>query len=182
MKKFTLLATVLTAAALGLGLAVAPSVAGQGTAVIKVSEKAPDFSLPASDGTTYKLSEHIGKHNIVLFFYPKDDSPVCSTEACSFRDSHQIFKDAGADVVGISSDSIDSHKAFVDKLHLPYVLLSDDKNATRKLYGVGKTAGLIPGRVTFLIDKKGVVRNVFDSQLSAQKHVDETLKILKTLD
>jgi len=149
--------------------------------MIEIAEKAPDFTLPATIGGDFKLSDYLGKSNVVLFFYPKNNTAICTAEACSFRDNYEVFKTSGAEVVGISSDSAASHQSFASKLHLPYKLLSDVGGKVRKLYGVPATAKIIPGRVTFLIDKQGVVRHAFNSQMDAQKHVEETLKILKTL-
>src|SRR5690606_34936307 len=100
---------------------------------------------------------------VVLYFYPKDDTPGCTVEACSFRDAYAVFSDAGAEVVGISSDSVGAHKAFADKHRLPFRLLADHGGHVRASYGVKKTLGLIDGRVTFIIDRGGVVRHVFSS-------------------
>jgi peroxiredoxin Q/BCP len=148
---------------------------------VKVGELAPDFSLPASDGRTIALSDYKGKSEVVLFFYPKDDSPACTAEACSFRDSHETFLEAGAVVIGVSSDSDGSHQAFAGKHRLPFPLLSDPKGALRTLYGVPKTLGLIPGRVTYLIDRQGIVRQIFSAQLRPLSHIKEALKALEEI-
>jgi peroxiredoxin Q/BCP len=148
---------------------------------IRVGEAAPDFTLPKQDGSPLKLSELLQKGAVVLYFYPKDDTPGCTLEACSFRDAYEDFKDAGAEVVGISSDSADAHKAFTDKHRLPFTLVSDEGGRVRKLYGVKSTLGLIPGRVTYVIDSKGIIRHVFDSQLNPAKHVREALEVLARL-
>jgi peroxiredoxin Q/BCP len=143
-----------------------------------VGDAAPDFTLPSQSGAQVSLHELLGKGPVVLYFYPKDDTPGCTAEACSFRDAYEDFKDAGAEVVGVSSDSTDAHKAFASKHALPFTLVSDGDGKVRKAYGVKKTLGLFPGRVTYVIDAKGVVRHVFDSQLNTSKHVREALETL----
>jgi len=146
-----------------------------------VGDLAPSFSLPSSSGRDVSLSDFRGKSEVVLFFYPKDNSPVCTAEACSFRDQYQDFQDAGAEVIGISSDSQASHQEFKEKNHLPFLLLSDPGGDVRARYGVKKTLGLIPGRTTFLIDRQGVIQARFSSQLNASKHVTQMLEVLRTL-
>ncbi len=148
---------------------------------VKVGDVAPDFKLAASDGRTISLGDYKGKSEVVLFFYPKDDSPACTAEACSFRDSYQDFVDAGAVVLGVSSDPIGEHQAFAGKHRLPFPLLTDAKGALRTLYGVPKTLGLIPGRVTYLIDREGVVRHIFSAQLRPLSHIKEALKAIEEL-
>lgn len=147
---------------------------------IKVGDRAPDFKLPDASGRTVSLSDFRGK-NVVLFFYPKDFTPGCTKEACSFRDHYEVFKEAGAEVIGISSDSPASHKRFAASFNLPFVLLSDRNDQVRKAFGVPSTLGIIPGRVTYVLDKEGVVRHIFSSQFQAAKHVREALKIIKEL-
>ena len=143
---------------------------------------APDFSLPAQTGENVTLSQFRGKKNVVLYFYPKDETPGCTREACTFRDSYELFTDLGAEVVGVSADTVASHKAFAEHHSLPFTLLSDVDNMVRKLYGATSALGFIPGRVTFIIDKKGVVRHVFSSQLQPEKHIEEAREMLKKLD
>ena len=147
--------------------------------MIKVGEQAPDFKLPSNKGGEVSLSDFKGKKHVVLYFYPKDETAGCTAEACSFRDNYEDFKDAGAEVIGVSNDSANSHEKFAAHHRLPFVLLSDRGGKVRDQYGVKSTLGLFPGRVTFLIDKNGVVRNVFSSQINVFKHVNETLDILK---
>ena len=154
---------------------------GTGEPDVKVGDAAPEFDLASADGKRVRLSDYRGKRSVVLYFYPKDDTPGCTKEACSFRDSYESFKDAGAEVIGVSSDSEESHKKFSDKFKLPFTLVADAGGAVRKRYGVPATLGLLPGRVTFVIDRNGVVRHVFNSQLQATKHVDEALAVLKRL-
>jgi len=148
---------------------------------VKVGDMAPDFALPDQTGSMKSLRDFIGKKIIVLYFYPKDFSRGCTAEACAFRDSYDVFVDAGAQVIGISSQSVDSHNRFAILNELPFILLSDEGGKVRELYGVPSSLGLLPGRVTYIIDKKGVVRHVFSSQLNATKHVEEALRIVKEI-
>jgi len=148
----------------------------------KVGDKAPDFTLPSQIGDNVTLSEYFGKKNVVLYFYPKDESIGCTREACQFRDSYDVFTSLGAEVLGVSSQSIESHKSFATHHGLPFILLSDEKNEVRTLYDIPTTMGIIPGRVTFIIDKKGVVRHIFSSQLQYEKHVTEAMEVLRKLD
>lgn len=148
---------------------------------VKVGDMAPDFTLTSQTGESVSLKDFQGKKSVVLYFYPKDDTPGCTAEACGFRDSYQVFKDAGAEVIGISSDSTQSHQQFVKKYDLPFILLSDTGNKVRQLYGVPAALWILPGRVTYIIDKDGVVRHLFDSMLEFQRHVEEALTTLKTI-
>jgi thioredoxin-dependent peroxiredoxin len=148
---------------------------------IKAGDKALDFTLPKQDGTPVHLQDLFRRGPVVLYFYPKDETSGCTAEACSFRDAYQSFKEAGAEVVGVSSDSADAHQAFASKHQLPFTLLSDVGGKVRKLYGVPSTLGVIPGRVTYVIDTEGVVRHLFNSQLQATRHVTEALGILKKM-
>jgi peroxiredoxin Q/BCP len=149
--------------------------------VVRVGDQAPEFSLPSAAGAVVSLSDFRGKAEVVLFFYPKDNSPACTAEACSFRDSYEAFHDAGAEVIGISADSPGSHARFKERFRLPFVLLSDPDGAVRARYGVPRTLGVLPGRTTYLIDRQGVVRHVFSSQFQPLKHVPEALGVLKQL-
>jgi peroxiredoxin Q/BCP len=146
---------------------------------VKEGMKAPDFTLPSQDGSSVSLHDFVGKSPVVLYFYPKDETPICTKEACAFQASLPEFKDLDAVVIGVSADSVDSHKEFAQKHNLSFALLSDKDNQVRKLYGVHSTMGLMPGRVTYVIDKDGVVKTVFSSQLEAEKHVKEALAGLK---
>lgn len=148
---------------------------------VKVGDMAPDFTLTSQTGESVSLKDFQGKKSVVLYFYPKDDTPGCTAEACAFRDSYQVFKEAGAEVIGISSDTTQSHQQFVNKYDLPFILLSDTGNKVRQLYGVPATLWILPGRVTYVIDKDGVVRHLFDSMLEFQRHVEEALTTLKTI-
>lgn len=148
---------------------------------IEVGERAPDFRLPALRGGELALSDFAGKKNVVLFFYPRDASPGCTVEACTFRDAYEDFVDAGAEVIGISSDSVDAHESFAQRHRLPMQLVSDAGGKVRAAYGVKSTLGLIAGRETFIIDKAGVVRHVFRSQIRVKEHVAESLAVLRRL-
>ena len=148
---------------------------------VEVGNKAPDFTLLSQTGESVTLSQLFGKKNIVLYFYPKDESKGCTRQACEFRDKYEVYTDMGAEVIGVSSDDVKSHKTFADKYLLPFILLSDTKNKIRKLYGVTSTFGFIPGRVTFIIDKKGIVRHIFSSQFQPKKHINDSLEALKKL-
>jgi len=151
---------------------------GTGTG-LSVGTKAPDFTLNDQHGKPVSLADFRGQKSVVVYFYPKDDTPGCTAEACSFRDQFTEFSDAGAEVIGISSDSEASHKKFAEKHKLPFTLLSDRGGKVRTAFGVPATFGLLPGRVTFVIDKEGVVRHAFNSQINATKHVAESLAVLK---
>ena len=148
---------------------------------VGVGDPAPDFELPSMTGEPVRLSDFRDKAEVVLYFYPKDNSPVCTAEACSFRDAYETFREAGAEVIGVSADSVESHRRFAAHNRLPFHLLSDPEGALRARYGVPKTLGVLPGRVTYLIDKQGVVRLIFSSQLQAAKHVEEALRVLRQL-
>ncbi|KOR33930.1 MULTISPECIES: peroxiredoxin [Planktothricoides] len=148
---------------------------------IKVGDKAPDFTLNSATGEKVSLKDFYGKKSVVLYFYPKDDTPGCTAESCAFRDSYEVFKEAGAEVIGVSGDSQQSHQQFARKYNLPFILLSDSDNKLRQLYGVPATLFILPGRVTYVIDKQGVVRHIFDSMMNFQGHVEEALKTLKVI-
>jgi peroxiredoxin Q/BCP len=135
---------------------------------------APDFTLPDQNGESVTLSGLRGSW-VVLYFYPADDTPGCTAESCSFRDSHEDFVDAGARVIGISGQGVDSHKKFAEKHNLPFTLVADEGDVVRSQYGVPKTLGLLAGRVTYVIDPEGVVRKVFASQFRPTKHIGEAL-------
>ena len=148
---------------------------------LSVNDKFPMVSLANQDGERVNLADYTGKP-LVVYFYPKDDTPGCTAEACTFRDQFADFTDAGATVFGISGDSPKSHKRFQEKHRLPFELLSDKGNTFRKQLGIkGTLFGLIPGRVTYIIDKEGTVKHVFSSQFDAKRHVSEAIDILKQL-
>ena len=148
---------------------------------IQVGDAIPDVVLQSQTGETVNLKSFNGNKCIVLYFYPKDDTPGCTKESCSFRDSYTAFQDAGAEVIGISGDDVASHKTFATKYNLPFTLLSDTGNAIRKSFGVPSTFGILPGRVTYVIDKSGIVKHITNSQLNFQGHIDESLKVVQGL-
>jgi thioredoxin-dependent peroxiredoxin len=147
---------------------------------VKAGSVAPDFTLPSQAGEMVSLKDFFGRKPVVLFFYPKDDSPGCTREVCAFRDNFEEFGKLDAEVIGISSDSVESHRSFAVKHDLSFTLLSDQASNIRRLYAVPNTFGLFPGRVTYVIDKEGVVRHVFASQLSVERHVQEALVALRS--
>jgi len=149
---------------------------------VKVGDLAPNFALFSEKDEAVELQDYIGKKPIVLFFYPKNNTMLCTKEVCHFRDNFGEFKNIyESELIGISSDSIDSHKEFAEANNLPFTLLSDPDNDVRREYGVPKTLRIVPGRVTYVIDKKGIVRHIFSSQLNYKGHVKEALSALKSL-
>jgi peroxiredoxin Q/BCP len=147
---------------------------------LKIGDKIPSFTSIDSKGNSFDIKEYIGKP-LVIYFYPKDDTPGCTIQACTFRDKYEDFKALGAEVIGISSDSLKSHQKFASRYKLPFILLSDFDKKIRIQFGVPNDfLGLIPGRATYVIDKKGVVQLIFDST-SAKIHIEKALEILKTM-
>jgi thioredoxin-dependent peroxiredoxin len=148
----------------------------------EVGSAVPQFTLPDQNGNLFSVNSVVGKKNLVIYFYPKDDSPGCTKEACSFRDSFEVFNEADAMIIGISGQSVESHKKFAEKYRLSFTLLSDEGDKVRKLFGVPVNfLGMLPGRVTYIVNKSGKVIYIFDSQVQATKHVDEALRILQGL-
>jgi peroxiredoxin Q/BCP len=147
-----------------------------------VGDPAPNFALPNAAGEVVRLSDFLGKKDVVLYFYPKDYTPGCTAEACSFRDNYEVITEMGAEVLGISSDSQESHQGFAAQHRLPFPLLSDEDGAVRKRYAVPATLGLLPGRVTYVIDKQGIIRHVFVSQINIDRHIAEALAGLRQLN
>jgi len=146
---------------------------------IKIGSTIPSFTLPDQNGNLFDINAVLGKKNLVIYFYPKDDSPGCTAQACSFQDQFEVFAQADAVIIGISGQSVKSHKEFAEKHRLSFTLLSDDGNKIRKQFGVPTNLfGLLPGRVTYIADKTGKVIYVFNSQTNATKHVDEALRVL----
>ncbi len=148
---------------------------------IQAGDKAPDFTLPSQSGDQVRLYDRLGQRVVVLYFYPKDDTRGCTAEACAFRDSYEVFAGAGADVIGVSSDSVDKHAAFAGKHQLPFTLLSDKGGKVRKLYGVPAVLGLVPGRVTYVIDRQGMVRHTFSSMTNIGQHISDALQVVREL-
>jgi len=144
-----------------------------------IGDKVPEFTLLDQNGKEFNVKEHLEKQAMVIYFYPKDDTPGCTKEACSFRDSYEEFTDRNVKVIGISADSVESHFNFAKKYNLPFTLLADTNNEVRNLFGVkSNLMGLIPGRVTYVVNKQGVIIYVFESQMKATRHISEALKAL----
>ncbi len=149
---------------------------------IEIGSSVPSFSLKDQNGLMFNIDSVKGRKNLVIYFYPKDDSPGCTKEACSFRDQFDVFTQADAVIIGISGQSVQSHLEFAQKYRLNYTLLSDESNKVRKLFGVPTNLfGLLPGRVTYIVNKEGKVAFIFNSQINAEKHIDEALRILEKL-
>ncbi len=150
--------------------------------MIAIGDPCPIFQLPNQDGELVDIQTIIGEQNIVIYFYPKDDTRGCTIEACSFRDANQEFLDLGATVIGISADNVDSHKRFSTKYQLNFSLLADQKKEVRNLFGVPASLfGILPGRVSYVINKKGVVCGIYNSMLDPNGHIDKALALLRTL-
>ena len=147
-------------------------------ATLSVGEAAPNFSAQTYEGKSVSLSDYIGKRGLVLFFYPKDGTSVCTAEACAFRDSYEKFAAAGFDVIGVSADSDQSHQKFATEHKLSFPLISDSDGKLRKQFGVQATFGIIPGRVTFVIDKTGIIRLVYSALLASDDHVTQALNVV----
>jgi peroxiredoxin Q/BCP len=145
---------------------------------LKPGDPAPDFELMDQNGQKVRLSDFRGRSAVVLYFYPKDDTGGCTKEACAFRDQFSAFRGLTGVVLGVSSDSEASHRAFGEKYSLPFPLLSDAGGKIRKRYGVRSTLGIIPGRETFVIDRQGIIRDMFASQFRPEEHVKRALAAL----
>ncbi len=147
---------------------------------LKIGDNVPSFTLKDQHGKEFRTEESFAGKWKVIFFYPKDFTPGCIKEVCSFRDQYEDFTDLGAEVIGISGDGESSHDKFAKKYKLPFTLLSDTTKKVRSLFGVkGSLLGLLPGRVTFVVDKNGIVQLIFENQFGAEKHITESLAILK---
>lgn len=149
---------------------------------IEQGDKIPEFELPDQTGETFR-SESLKGKKCVIFFYPKDETPGCTKEACGFRDAYEDFQKADAEVIGISSDGIKTHQSFISNHNLPFTLLSDEDKSVRKMFGVPSNLfGLIPGRVTYVVNSKGIVEYIFNSQLNTQGHIDKALEVIKKIN
>ena len=145
---------------------------------LQVGDKIPNFSAKDNNGNVFDGASIVGKKPVVFYFYPKDNTPGCTAQACSFRDQYEDFKDLGAEVIGISSDSIASHEKFIQRYKLPFILISDSDKKIRNLFGVKTDLfGLLPGRVTYVADKNGIIQLVFDSMM-ASSHIAKSLEII----
>ena len=148
---------------------------------LQVGDRIPKFSAKDDKGNDFDSETLIGHKPLVIYFYPKDNTPGCTAQACSFRDQYEDFKDLGAEVIGISSDSIASHDQFSAKYQLPFILLSDEDKKIRTLFGVKPDLfGLLPGRVTYVVDKNGVIQMLFDSMVATQ-HIPRALEAIKKM-
>ncbi|PXY42043.1 peroxiredoxin [Flavobacterium cheongpyeongense] len=148
---------------------------------LKIGDIVPNFTAKDSHGEVFDSQSVLGRKPLVIYFYPKDNTPGCTVEACSFRDQYEDFKDLGAEVIGVSADSVKSHQKFANKHKLPFILLSDEDKRLRHLFGVKNNLfGLLPGRVTFIIDRNGLVIYIFDS-MNAARHIPKALDIIKEL-
>jgi peroxiredoxin Q/BCP len=145
---------------------------------LKVGDLIPHFKTKDTNGNDFDSQNYVSKQPFVIYFYPKDNTPGCTTQACSFRDNYQEFKDLGAEVIGISADSIQSHIQFKSKFNLPFILLSDSDKKLRKLFGVQNDFFILPGRETFVCDKNGIIIMIFNS-MSAKDHIVKALDVLK---
>ena len=147
---------------------------------LAVGDQLPSFSLKDQSGNTFNVDQFLGKTAMVIYFYPKDDTPGCTKEACSFRDSYEEFTDKNIKVIGISADDVESHRNFAEKYKLPFTLLADTDNKVRNLFGVkANMFGLIPGRVTYVVDKKGEIIFMYESQFKASSHIEESIKAIE---
>ncbi|HEU4791416.1 MAG TPA: peroxiredoxin [Flavobacterium sp.] len=148
---------------------------------LKVGDKIPNFRAKDTNGNDFDSQEIIGQKPLVIYFYPKDNTPGCTVQACSFRDQYEDFKDLGAEVIGISSDSVVSHQKFTQQYQLPFILLSDTDKKIRKLFGVPSGLfGILPGRVTYVADKTGTIIMIFDSMM-AKRHIPKALEAIRRL-
>ncbi len=145
---------------------------------LEVGDKAPNFSTTTYDGRRIGLTDYLGKRSLVVFFYPKDGTPVCTQEACAFRDSYEKFVEAGTEVIGVSGDREETHRSFARDYKLSFPLISDSDGSMRRAFGVPKTLGIFPGRVTYVIDKDGIIRHVFSAQFASDEHVREALSAI----
>ena len=147
---------------------------------IELGDVIPHFTAIDTNEEKFDTLEYIGKKPLVIYFYPKDNTLGCTAQACGFRDQYQDFTDLGAEVIGISTDTVDSHDTFVKRYKLPFVLLSDTDKKLRKLFGVPSgLMGMLPGRVTYVIDKEGKVVLIFDNGINATKHISVALEAIK---
>jgi peroxiredoxin Q/BCP len=147
---------------------------------LSVGDRAPLVVLRDADGVE-RRSDQLAGQALVLFFYPKDDTPGCTMEACAFRDSYADLQALGAEVWGVSGDDASSHQRFAGKHKLPYPLLVDSGNQLRRAFGVPAVLGLLPGRVTYVIDGQGVIRHVFNNLLDGPAHRREAIEALQAL-
>ncbi len=147
-----------------------------------IGDPAPPFTAMAHTGQQVSLADYLGKQVVVLYFYPRDGTPLCTVQACRFRDVYADFVAAGAVVIGVSINSLDSHRKFAAERRLPFLLISDEDGDLQRAFGVPRLLGFLPGRTTYVIDKQGVIRLVFTSHVSADRHVEEALRVVRELN
>lgn len=147
---------------------------------LKIGDVAPDFSLTDERGFPVRLKDFFGRKTVVLYFYPKDFTPGCTKEACSFRDEYKAFEEKGAVVIGISLDSVESHAKFSKKYELPFALLSDNQKEVAKQYRVLGMGGVLTKRMTFIINKEGKIAAVFP-KVNVKQHIQEVLKAISNV-
>lgn len=149
---------------------------------LQEGDRIPDFSLLNQDAELVAIKDRLGKGPLVIYFYPKDETRICTAEACSFRDSYEEFQDAGADVIGISFDSPEKHKRFAEKYRLPFTLLSDSKKEVLKAFGAPSLFfGFLAGRITYVVDAEGIIRHIYHANRQASQHVDEAINSIRSL-
>ena len=148
---------------------------------MQIGDPIPELTVTIQTGEQRSLNDLMGEQATVLYFYPKDETPICTKEACSFRDAYEDFVEAGAIVVGVSSDGVASHQAFADRHRLPFTLVADVGGALRRAFAVPRALGFLDGRVTYVIDKHGIVRHVFNARFAADRHVTEALSVVRAL-
>jgi thioredoxin-dependent peroxiredoxin len=147
---------------------------------LQEGDKAPVFKLQDQEGNEIDMADHIGKKVLVIYFYPKDFTTGCTMEARAFREMHEAFQKEGAEVFGISGDSVETHKKFAIEHELPFTLLSDPGNKVRDIYGAYGLAHTT-GRVTYVVDKNGLINMVFSSNVQPKQHVEESIKAVREL-
>jgi len=150
--------------------------------MLKIGDKAPHFKGKSQEGKEINLQDYLGKKNVVLFFYPKDDSPVCTLEACAFRDQYEKFRSLDTEIIGVNDASIESHSKFAIKHNLNFPIINDQENQIRKLFKVPKVLFFLAGRVTYVIDKKGVIQSAVNNMFNGEIHIEEALKVLQEVE
>jgi peroxiredoxin Q/BCP len=145
---------------------------------LSVGNAAPDVSLSLHDGRTVRLADYRGERAVVVFFYPRDNTPVCTKEACAFRDAYERFVEAGCEVIGVSCNSAASHERFAERHRLPYPLATDADGSLQRAFGMKPVLGFLPGRTTFVIDRDGIVRMIFSAMFASNEHVEKALAAL----
>lgn len=148
---------------------------------LRPGDPMPAFELPDADGKLVRSADLVGRGPLVVYFYPKDETMVCTAEACAFRDQHADFLANEAKVIGISVDSVDSHRSFAAHHQLPFTLLADPDARVHRLFGIGNFLGLVRGRETFVVDRAGIVQAHCDSHVFASRHVRVALEAVRKL-